>query len=393
MGIRLNIGDFGGALAGAISKDLRAQREEKEAKNKAKLEDHSQAINLIEKKVKPVLIKDLQVKAKTITREFDALKIPISKTTVFKIATEGYKDFQEIIRDDPTRLKQFAGSASEDPSFNLQQAIELAAEEKATATMKPFMPPEQKSFLGFKTRIGERDIEKEAERLGMTAEEYKEYGSGTVPVPQVDVSLDTTVLSKVTPTQKLDRITINLFNELAKPKEEQDAKYIAKLSQERSSIIGLSTAKTRPTSSDIARSMNKAIDILETGVLSSSKYSKVVADPSNPRQTIRLFNVGNKNEAQLIMNMYEEAIRGYVDLTIGIEGSPKKRGTILEDLTKAAAIDPTFEPYKNYFQINRYVTPNPNRVLSIGKTGPIDFKADIQGQSVTGKNILRYQGN
>ncbi len=389
----INIGDFGGALAGVVSEELRTQREKKEAKNKARLEEHSQAINQIEKKVKPILIKDLQVKAKTVTKEFDALKIPISKTTVFKIATEGYKDFQEIIRDDPTRLKKFAGSASEDPSFNLQQAIELAAEEKATATMKPFMPPEQKSFLGFKTRIGERDIEKEAERLGMTAEEYKEYGSGTVPVPQVDVSLDATVLSKVTPTQKLDRITINLFNELAKPKKEQDAKYIAKLSQERSSIIGLSTAKARPTSSDVARSMNKAIDILETGVLSSSKYSKVVADPSNPRQTIRLFNVGNKNEAQLVMNMYEEAIRGYVDLTIGIEGSPEKRGTILEDLTKAAAIDSTFEPYKNYFQINRYVTPNPTRVLSREKTDPIDFKADIQGQSVAGKNILRYQGN
>ena len=212
-----NIGDFGGALAGAISKDLRTQRENREAKQQKQLDEHSEAVNIAKKKLKPAFLQDLERKVEEISVEFESLNIPISKTTVYKIATEGYKDFQTLKQDSPAKLYQYAGTAAEDPSFDLQQAIELAAEEQATKNIAPFMPFEERSFLGFKTSSGERKIEREAKRLGMTAEEYKEYGSGAISAPQVDVALDKTVLSKVTAEERQEQDLSNIAAMLQLP--------------------------------------------------------------------------------------------------------------------------------------------------------------------------------
>lgn len=212
-----NIGDFGGALAGAISEELRTQREKREAKQEKQLDEHSEAVNIAKKKLKPVFLQDLEKKVQEISVEFESLNIPISKTTVYKIATEGYKDFQTLKQDSPAKLYQYAGTAAEDPSFDLQQAIELAAEERATKDIAPFMPFEERSFLGFKTSSGERKIEREAKRLGMTAEEYKEYGSGAISAPQVDVALDKTVLSKVTAEERQEQDLSNIAAMLQLP--------------------------------------------------------------------------------------------------------------------------------------------------------------------------------
>ena len=251
-----NIGDFGGALAGAISKDLRAQREEREAKQKKQLDEHSEAVNIAKKKLKPIFLQDLEKKVQEISVEFESLKIPISKTTVYKIATEGYKDFQTLKQDSPAKLYQYAGTAAEDPSFDLQQAIELAAEERATKDIAPFMPFEERSFLGFKTSSGERKIEREAKRLGMTAEEYKEYGSGAISAPQVDVTLDRSVLSDVTDKEMREQKTANLTRALLLPDSERKKKIIK---QSREQLALLPKAKGKVTQADVRANLKFAM--------------------------------------------------------------------------------------------------------------------------------------
>jgi hypothetical protein len=232
----INIGDVGGAFAGVIAKDLRTQREDREAKQQKQLDEHSEAVNIAKKKLKPVFVKDLEIKTKNITDEFNSLNIPISKTTVYKIATDGYKEFETLKQNSPAKLQQFAGSASDDPSFDLQQAIELAAEEKATKDITPFMPPEEKSFLGFKVSSGERKIEREAKRLGMTAEEYKEFGSGAISAPQVDVALDKTVLSKVTAEERQEQDASNIAAMLQLPDSPRKEKALALARQRLASL-------------------------------------------------------------------------------------------------------------------------------------------------------------
>ena len=252
----INIGDVGGALAGAISKDLRTQREKREARQQKQLDEHSEAVNIAKKKLKPVFVKDLQIKAKEVSDQFNALKIPISKTTVYKIATDGYKEFETLRRDKPFALQQFAGSASDDPSFDLQQAIELAAEEKATKDITPFMPPEEKSFLGFKVSSGERKIEREAKRLGMTAEEYKEFGSGAISAPQVDVTLDRSVLSDVTDKELREQQSANMIRALLLPDSERKREII-KRSRER--IALLPKEKGKVTQADVRANLKFAM--------------------------------------------------------------------------------------------------------------------------------------
>ena len=252
----INIGDFGGALAGAISEDLRTQREKREARQQKQLDEHSEAVNIAKKKLKPVFVKDLEIKTKNITDEFNSLNIPISKTTVYKIATDGYKEFETLKQNSPAKLQQFAGSASDDPSFDLQQAIELAAEEKATKDITPFMPPEEKSFLGFKVSSGERKIEREAKRLGMTAEEYKEFGSGAISAPQVDVTLDRSVLSDVTDKELREQQSANMIRALLLPDSERKREII-KRSRER--IALLPKEKGKVTQADVRANLKFAM--------------------------------------------------------------------------------------------------------------------------------------
>ena len=332
----INIGDYGGALAGAISKDLRTQREKREARQQKQLDEHSEAVNIAKKKLKPVFVKDLQIKAKKVSDQFNALKIPISKTTVYKIATDGYKEFETLRRDKPFALQQFAGSASDDPSFDLQQAIELAAEEKATKDIVPFMPPEEKSFLGFKVSSGERKIEREAKRLGMTAEEYKEFGSGAISAPQVDVTLDRSVLSDVTDKELREQQSANITRLLLLPDSEENK---IKIENARKIIAAFPKAKGKVTQSDVFANIKFAQAAVETQ-LGDTKYGKKIP------QSGFVINPDLKDEdLQMLGLEFQKGIRPVLNEYLRVNNITPTND-IENDIDKLVKVDIEYLPFK-----------------------------------------------
>ena len=323
-----NIGSFGGALAGEVAEELKRTREQKEAENKAKMEKHSETINVVTRKLQPAILKDLQIKAREVENEFkNVLGVTISRPTIFKLATENYKEFEKLRREDKPGLIQYAGSASEDPTFDLQQAIELAAEEKATAAVEPFMPPEQRSFLGFKTRTGERAIEREAERLGMTAEEYKEFGAGTVPVPQVDVTLDPTVLSDVTATERQQKLYGRLSTALALPVDSPVRQ--KQLDFIKRQIAAIPKVAGQAKQSDVRANLKIAFDGVDKALaLSSSKY--MVEVPGTGRVFAGELSPA---DAEKIAGQYQEAVKGVLEIYLKANGL-KPTGNVLNDIDR-----------------------------------------------------------
>ena len=336
MGIRLNIGDFGGFLAGAIAEDLKGQREKREAKQEKQLDEHSEAVNIAKKKLKPVFLQDLERKVYEINAEFKSLNIPISKTTVYKIATEGYKDFEILRKDKPYDLQQFAGSGSDDPSFDLGLAIQLEAERRATKDIEPFIPFEEKSFLGFKTSSGERRIEREAKRLGMTAEEYKEYGSGAISAPQVDVTLDRSVLSDVTDKEMREQKTANLTRALLLPDSERKKEIIK---QSREQLALLPKAKGKVTQADVRANLKFAMAGVEEQLIADNLGMNI------PGEGFVLNYQITPDQARKAGEQYQQGVRFLLNDYLRANGI-KPTNSIENDIDKLIEVDMEFIPFK-----------------------------------------------
>ena len=369
----INIGDYGGALAGAISEELRTQREKREARQQKQLDEHSEAVNIAKKKLKPVFVKDLQIKAKKVSDQFNALKIPISKTTVYKIATDGYKEFETLRRDKPFALQQFAGSASDDPSFDLQQAIELAAEEKATKDIAPFMPPEEKSFLGFKVSSGERKIEREAKRLGMTAEEYKEFGSGAISAPQVDVTLDKSVLSDVTDKELREQESANYTRLRLLPKSEAND---IKIENARKRIAAFPKEKGKVTQADVFANIKFAQAAVENQ-LGDPKYGKYI-----PNKRGFIINPElNDEDLQMLGLEFQKGIRPVLNEYLRVNNITPTND-IENDIDKLVKVDIEYLPFKaalrTYNQKTlRSLAKNKTPVVLASTTGTLDYRGSL----------------